>query len=165
MKITNRVSVAVLVALIGIAMGWPAKPSHAGGFPEEASCAKPPRARCGDKTVVVHADGLHGEDNEIFVCHGDKVDWQVDDAEGKVTDFTVHFDESPFDPNFGSGDYCAGKHCSGHEHGTEKLEAHARTHEPDYVRCHEYKITVMLADGSRVPLDPHVIVGTTGNGQ
>jgi hypothetical protein len=165
MRIVERVIVVLIVAVIGIAMGWPLQPSHAGGYPEQASCAKPPRAACGDKTIIVHADGLHGNDKEVFVCHGDKLDWQVDDAEGKVTDFTVHFDESPFDPNFGSRDYCAGKHCSGHQHGTDKLVAHAKVHSLDYVRCHQYKITVALSDGSKLPIDPHVIVGTMGSAQ
>lgn len=165
MRLIGRLSVVTILLLIAIAMGGPLRLSHAGGHPDQASCAKPSGAHCGDKTIVVHSDGLHGDDNEVFICHGDKVDWQVDDAEGKVTDFTVHFDESPFDPNFGGGDYCAGKHCSGHQHGTDKLEAHAKTQDPDYVRCHSYKITVVLADGSRKPIDPHVIVGTTGSAQ
>ena len=165
MKLLGRVSVVLILALIGIIMTWPVKPSRAGVYPDQASCAKPPHAACGDKTIIVHAEGLHGNDSEVFVCHGDKLDWQVDDAEGKVMDFTVHFDESPFDPNFGSRDYCAGKHCPGHQHGTDKLAAYAKDPSPDYVRCHEYKITVVLSDGTKVPIDPHVIVGTTGSAQ
>jgi hypothetical protein len=165
MKSTERISGVLLSLLLAAGIGSLLKPSQAGGQDGEAQCAKPAGAKCGDKTIIVHADGLHGGDDETFACEGDKLDWQVDGTDAKMTDFTIHFDESPFDSNFGSGDYCAGKHCSGHESGTDKLVAHAKTHGPGYVRCHRYNLTVVQSDGSKVPIDPHIIVGTAGSSQ
>jgi len=164
MKLT-RISVILILMLIGISIGWPLGTSHADGQGKEAACAKPPGAKCGSKTIIVYEDGLHGRDSEIFVCRGDKVDWQVDTTSGNVDDFTVHFDENPFDRGFGRGDYCAGKHCAGHQHGTDKLAARTKSSDPNYVRCHKYTLTVAKHDGSKLPIDPHIIVGTGGTTQ
>lgn len=161
MKRMGRISVLMLSLTVAVAIGWLLEPSQIGG--RQAHCAKPAGAKCGDKTIIVHSDGLHGGDREVFACEGDKVDWQVDGTDAKMTDFTIHFDESPFDSNFGSGDYCAGKHCSGHASGTDKLVTHAKSHGPGYVRCHKYNLAVVLSNGSKVPIDPHIIVATAGS--
>jgi hypothetical protein len=92
------------------------------------------------------------------------VNWQMDNS-GGVKDFRVHFDQSPFDPKFGSGDYCGGAHCPSHPKGTDSLPAHAENNAPDYVRCHQYTLTVVIASGSTVPFDPHIIVGAKGGSQ
>jgi hypothetical protein len=163
MKRHDRLSFVLITALAAVSLGWPLKPTHARGQAGQPQCAKPPQAQCGDKSIVVHGDGLHGNDGEIFVCAGDHVDWQVDTAAGDVAGFTIHFDENPFDRNFGSGDYCGGNHCPGHPSGTDKLPAHAKDNSPDYVRCHKYTLTVVPVKGSTLTIDPHVIVGGTGN--
>lgn len=159
MKLNRRVSVPLISALIG--MGWLLMPSRIGG--QGPTCAKPAGAHCGSKTIQVFADGLHGGDDEIFVCHNDMVDWQVVHTRGKVKRVAVHFEESPFDPKFGKGDYCAGDDCAGHQRGTDKLRAHAKDSTAGYVRCHKYTLTVVLPDGSQKIIDPHVIVGGSGS--
>ena len=61
MKLNRRVSVALISVLIG--MAWSFMPSPIGG--QGPTCAKPPGAHCGSKTIQVFADGLHGHDDEI----------------------------------------------------------------------------------------------------
>jgi hypothetical protein len=138
-------------------------PSPIGGHEEEATCAKPANASCGSKSISVYADGLHGSDDGIFVCRNDTVDWQVVHTRGKVKRVVIHFDETPFDPKFGSGDYCAGDDCQGHQSGTDKLAAHTRDTRPEYVRCHKYTLTVVLPDGTPKIIDPHIIVAGSGS--
>jgi hypothetical protein len=163
MKRSGRLSVVLLSLLVAAGIGWLLNPSPAGGQDGQAQCAKPAGAKCGSKTIIVYVDGLHNGAEETFVCGGDQVDWQIDTAPGRVEDLTVHFDESPFDPNFGKGDYCAGAHCPRHSTGTDKLTARTKSAAPDYVRCHKYTVTVVASDGSSLTLDPHIIVGGTGN--
>ena len=160
----GRVSVVLLSLLVAAGIGLLLQPSDAGSQANQPQCAKPPGAQCGSKTIFVHADGLHGNDPETFVCGGDQVDWQVDSS-GDVEDFTVDFDESPFDPNFGSGHYCGGTHCAGHQNGTDKLTAHTKSNDPGYVRCHKYTLTVVPTHGPSLTIDPHIIVATTGSAE
>jgi hypothetical protein len=160
MNFNGRTSAILISMLIGI--GWPLMPSYIGG--QNATCTKPANASCADKTIKVHLDGLHGSDNQIFVCRGNAVDWQVDNTEGKVKGFTIHFDETPFHPKFGKGDYCAGANCAGHPSGTDKMAAHTKDSTAGYLRCHKYSVTVMLPDGTQKTIDPIIIVGGTGGG-
>lgn len=163
MKRFRHLSVVLLSLVAILGMGWPLNPARAGGQDGQPQCAKPAGAKCGSKTIIVCVDGFHGGAEETFVCGGDQVDWQIDAAPGRVEDFTLHFDESPFDPNFGGGDYCGGTHCPHYQAGTDKMTAHTRSGAPDYVRCHKYTVTVIASDGSTLTLDPHIIVGGTGS--
>jgi len=107
----------------------------------------------------VYQDGLHGGDSETFVCNGGQVDWQVD---GSVADITIHFDQSPFHPQFCSVDYCAGAHCDTKPNDTGKLTAHAYSSASNDIRCHKYTVTVVPKHGAQLVIDPHIIVAQTG---
>lgn len=103
-----------------------------------------------NRTITVYASGLETADEEIRVAKKSTVTWL---KEVSVASFNVHFDESPFDEQFGPQDY---------PDGAGPLTALAqRDDDPDYIRYHKYTLTVHRADGSSQEFDPHVIVVAT----
>jgi len=160
MKLNGRMPVIQKLVLAGIGLGWLLLPSPLNIRAQNYTCAKPPNATCGPKTVTVYANGVQASDEPIFVCRGDTVEWVMDKG---VSNIDIHFEESPFESGFGKKDYCAGANCAGNPQSTGKRPARTTDQTDAYVRCHEYKVFVTRADGTSITADPHVIVGGTGN--
>ena len=170
MKLRWHWSVLLLVVLVGFGVGL--HPSLAGGpdqcqDPPGTKCQAPPTAACGDKSITVYGDGLHGNDAETYICVGkmtqDGVAWQPDSS---VQGFKIHFASSPFEPQTGSGDYCAGANCSGNPHDTGRRHGRPESAHANQATCYKYCITITPTNGKPpYTIDPHVIVGSTGSSQ
>lgn len=162
MKLIGRMPVIQKLMVAGISMGWLLLPSSLSFRAQSYTCAKPANAKCGPKTITVYANGVQAADEPTFVCRDDTLEWVMD---ATVSNINIHFDESPFESNFGKKDYCAGPKCAGTPHSTGKRPAQTKDQTPGYLYCHEYKVSVTRTDGTAVTVDPHIIVGGTGSGK